>query len=80
MSAALPPTVSKQSLLAIKSKGRVVKGIEQMRCRAIRFARGDGKLTTNAATPLQYASARDSPLTTFNISRSVACWCVINLA
>ena len=58
MSAALPPTVSKQSLLAIKSKGRVVKAIEQMRCRAVRFAWGDGKFATkNAATPLQYASA-----------------------
>ena len=57
MSAALPPTVSKQSLLAIKSKGRVVKGIEQMKCRAVRFAWGDEKFAANAATSLQYASA-----------------------
>ena len=68
MSAALPPTVKKRSLLAIKSKRRVVKGIEQMRCRAVRFARGGGKFTELiAATPLQYASARDSPSTTLNI-------------
>ena len=53
MSAALPLTVNMQLLLAIKSKGRVVKGIEQMRCRAVRFAQGDGKF---AATPLQYVS------------------------
>ena len=66
MSAALPPTFS--MLLAIKLKGRVVKGIEQMRCRAIRFARGDGKFAANVATPLQYASAGDSPPTTLNIS------------
>ena len=38
MSAVLPPTVNMQSLLAIKSQGRVVKGIEQMRCRAVRSA------------------------------------------
>ena len=56
MSAVLPLTVNKQSLLAIKSKGKVVKGIEQMRCRAIRFARGDGKFAAKiAVTPLQYA-------------------------
>ena len=61
MSAALPPTVNKRSLCAIKSKGRVVKGIEQMRCRAVKFAPGDGKFAANAATPLQYASAGDSP-------------------
>ena len=67
MSAALPPMVDKQLLLAIKSKGRVVKGIEQMRCRAVRFAWGDGKFAENKATPLQYASAGDSPPTTLNI-------------
>ena len=67
MSAALPPTVNKQSLLAIKSKGRLVKGIEQMRWRAVRFAWGDGKFAANAATPLQYTSAGDSPPTTLNI-------------
>ena len=67
MSAALPLTVNKRSLLAIKSKGRVVKGIDQMRCRAVRFARGDGIFAANAATPLQYASAEDSPPTTLNI-------------
>ena len=55
MSAALPLTVNQQSLLAIKSKGRVVKGIEQMRCRDVRFARGDEKFAANAVTPLQYA-------------------------
>ena len=67
MSVALPLTVNMQLLLANKSKGRVVKGIEQMRCRAVRFARGDGKFAANAATPLQYASAGDSPPTTLNI-------------
>ena len=67
MSAALPLMVNKKLLLAIKSKGRVVKGIEQMRCRAIRFARGDGKFAVTAATPLQYASVGDSPSTTLNI-------------
>ena len=68
MLAALPGTVNMQSLLAIKLKGRVVKGIEKMRCRAVRFARGGGKFTELiAATPLQYASARDSPSTTLNI-------------
>ena len=67
MSAALPPTVNKRLLLAIKSKGRgVVKGKEQMRCRAVGFARGDRKFAANAATPLQYASAGDPP-TTLNI-------------
>ena len=60
MSAALPPTFNKGLLLAIKSKGRVVKGTEQMRCRAVRFARGDGKFASNAATPHQNASAGDS--------------------
>ena len=64
MSAALPLTVNKPKLLAIKSKGRLVKGIEQMRCRAIRFAQGDGKFAANAATPLQYASAGESSPTT----------------
>ena len=64
MSAALPPTVNKQSLLAIKSKGRVVKCIEQMK-----FSRGDGKFTANVVTPLQYTSAGDSPPTKLNIIR-----------
>ena len=68
MSAALALTVNKRSLLAIKSKGRVVKGIEQMRCRAVRFARGDGRFAANAVTSLQYSSAGDSPPTTLNIS------------
>ena len=67
MSAVLPQMVNKQLLLAIKSKERVVKGIEQMRCRAVRFAWGDGKFAANAVTPLQYASAGDSPPTTLNI-------------
>ena len=71
MSAALPPMVIMQLLLAIKSKGRVVKGREQIRCRAVRFARGDGKFAANAATPLQYASAGDSPPTTLNISKKI---------
>ena len=34
-----------------------------MRCGAVIFARGDGKFAANAATPLQYASAGDSPPT-----------------
>ena len=68
MSAVLLPTVNKQSLWPMKSKGRVVKGIEQMRCRAVRFAQGDGKSAAkNAATPLQYSSAGYSPPTTLNI-------------
>ena len=50
------------SLLAIKSKGWVVKGIEQTWCRASKSVLGDGKFA--AATPLQYASAGDSPPTT----------------
>ena len=69
MSSALPPTANKQLMLAIKSKRRVVKGIEQMRCRAIRFARGDGKFAANVATPLQYVGAGDSPPTTLNIKQ-----------
>ena len=64
MSAALPPTVNMQSLLDFKSKERVVKGIEHMWCRASKSARGDGKFAANVATPLQYASAGDSPPTT----------------
>ena len=64
MSAAFPPTVNKQLLLAIKLIGRVVKDIEQMKCRAVRFARGDGKFAMkNVVTPLQYASVGDSPPT-----------------
>ena len=66
MSAVLPPAVNKQLLLAIKSKGRVVKGRDQMSCKAVRFAGGDGKSASNAATPLQYVSAGDSPPTTLN--------------
>ena len=66
MSAALPPTVNMQSLLASKSKGRVVKGIKQTWCRASKSAQGDGKFAaTKAATPLQYASAGYSPPTTY---------------
>ena len=60
MSAALPPMVN----MASKSKGRVVKGIEQKRCRASKSTRGDGKFAAIAASPLQYASAGDSPPTT----------------
>ena len=64
MSAVLPPTVNEQSLLAIQSKGRMVKGIEETWCRASKSARGDGKFAANAATPLQHTSAGDSPPTT----------------
>ena len=46
------------------SKGRVVKDIEQTWCRASKSAGRDGKFAANAATPLQYASAGDSPPTT----------------
>ena len=67
MSATLPPMVNKQSLLVIKSKGRVVIGIEQMRCRAVRFTRGMENSLQNAATPLQYVSAWGIPPTTINI-------------
>ena len=64
MSAALPLTVKHASAVGHISKGRVVKGIEQMRCRAVRFAQGDGKFAANVGTFLQYASAGDSPPTT----------------
>ena len=53
MSAALPPTVKCASAVGHMSKERVVKDIEQMWCRA-----------SKSATPLQYASAGDSPPTT----------------
>ena len=67
MSAVLPSTVNKQSLLANKSKGRVAKGMEQMRCRAVKFAWGYRKFAAKiAVTPLQYASTGDSPSTTLN--------------
>ena len=64
MSAALPPTVKHGIAVGHTSKGRVVKGIEQMWCRASKSARGDGEFASNAATPLQYTSAGDSPPTT----------------
>ena len=65
MSADLPPTVKHASAVGHMSKGRVVKGIEQTWCRASKFARGVGKFAVAiAATPLQYASAGDSPPTT----------------
>ena len=64
MSAALPPTVKHAIAVGHMSKGRVVKGIEQTWCRASKSARGDGKFAANAVTPLQYASAGDSPPTT----------------
>ena len=38
--------------------------MEQMWCSASKSARGDGKFAANAATPLQHASAGDSPPTT----------------
>ena len=47
------------SLLASKSCEKRSKGIEQTWS-----ARGDGKFAANAATPLQHASAGDSPPTT----------------
>ena len=64
MSAALPPTVKHPSAVGHTSKERVVKGIEQMWCRASKSARGDAKFAANAATPLQYASAGAGPPTT----------------
>ena len=64
MSAAHPPTVKHAIAVGHMSKGRVVKGIEQMWCRASKSAWGDGKFAANAVTPLQYASAGDSPTTT----------------
>ena len=64
MSAALPSTFKHAIAVGHMSKGRVIKGIEQTWCRASKSARGDGKFTANAATPLQYASAGDSPPTT----------------
>ena len=64
MSAALPLMVKHASAVGHMSKERVVKGIEQRWCRASKSARGDGKFTANAATPLQHPSAGDSPPTT----------------
>ena len=52
------------SLLASKSCEKRSKGIEQTWCRASKSARGDGKFAANPVTPLQYASAGDSPPTT----------------
>ena len=64
MSAALPPTVQHVITVGHMSKGSVVKGIEQTWCRASKSAWGDGKFAANAATPLQYTDAGDSPPTT----------------
>ena len=63
MSAALPPRVKHAIAVGHMSKGRLVKSIEQMWCRASKSARGDRKFTANAVTPLLYASAGDSPPT-----------------
>ena len=63
MSAALPPTVKHAIAVGHMSKERVVKGIEQTWCRASKCAWGDGKFAAIAVTPLQYASAGDSPPT-----------------
>ena len=52
MSDALPPTVKHAIGVGHRSKGRVVKGIEQTWCRASKSARGDGKCAANAVTPL----------------------------
>ena len=52
------------SLLASKSCEKRSKGIEQMWCRVSKSGRGDGKFAANVATPLQHASAGDSPPTT----------------
>ena len=71
MSAALPPTVKHAIAVDHMSKGRVVKGIKQTWCRASKSARGDGKFAANAATPLQHASAGDSPPTTLLYFRCV---------
>ena len=66
MSAAIPPTVKHAIAVGhtLMSKGKVVKGIEKMWCRASKSAQGDGKFAANVATPLQHASAGDSPPTT----------------
>ena len=64
MSAPLPLRVKHAIAVGHMSKGRLVKGIEQTWCRASKSARGDGKFAANALTPLQYASAGDSPPTT----------------
>ena len=64
MSAVLPPTVKHTIAVGHMSKERVVKCIEHIWCRASKSARGDGKFAANAATPLYYASAGDSPPTT----------------
>ena len=50
--------------VGLMSKEKVLKGIEQTWRRASKSAWGDGKFAANAATPLQYASAGDSPPTT----------------
>ena len=74
MSAALPPTVNKLLLLAIESKGRVVRGIEQMRCRAVKFAQGDGKFAAKmrrlfSSTPVLWIAL--PPHSTLNISLEI---------
>ena len=61
MSASFPLTKHMRLLCLNKSTGQLAKGIEKMRCRAMRFAWGYEKLSAIAATPLQYASAGDSP-------------------
>ena len=63
-------------LSASMSKGRVVKDIEQMWCRASKSARGDRKFAaTKVATSLQYASAGDSPPTTYTYTYSYRNFC-----
>ena len=64
MSAALLLTVKHAIADGHMLKGRVVKGIEQTWCRASKSALRNGKFAAAiAATPLQYASAGDSPPT-----------------
>ena len=64
MSVALSLMVKHANTVGHMSKGRVVKGIEQTWCRVSKSALGDEKFAANAATPLQHASAGDSPPTT----------------
>ena len=64
MSAVLALTVKHAIPVGHMSKERALKGIEQTWCRASKSPRGDRKFAANSATPLQYASAGDSPPTT----------------
>ena len=51
MSASSPSTKHMQLLCLTMSTGQLANGIEQMRCRAMRFARGYGKFVSSGDSP-----------------------------